>query len=218
MKEEDIAIINNYRDLPIGDYMDIVAISKDEGLEEVDKQVKIISILTGRSEADILDLPIQEYKSLAANLVFLSYPIPSEDVQRVADSYKIGKFELIPVIDIRKVTTAQYIDFQTFHQAGLEDHFAEILSCLLVPKGKKYNQGYDVLEVQDAIKRNLSVFDTMMLYGFFVVSCGESIRGMLTFSLQEAQTIKDKTKRTEMVQRIQEQMELLKANGAGFPM
>lgn len=210
----DTTIIDNYRDLPIGDYQDIVAICKDESLEEVDKQVKVISILTGMDENAILDLPIMEYKRLSSKLTFLEEELPG-DSQRLADSYKIGKFELIPVKDMRKVNTAQYIDFQSFHQAGFEEHFVEILSCLLVPKGKKYNTDYDVIEVQDAIRRNLNVYDAMCLYAFFIVSCRESIKDILTFSLQEAKKIKDKEMREKTMRRIAEQMTLLRANGNG---
>ena len=43
---EKIHIIDNYRELPIGDYQDILALCKDESLEELDRKVKILSILT----------------------------------------------------------------------------------------------------------------------------------------------------------------------------
>ena len=148
---EDIKIIQSYRELPIGDYQDILALCKDESLEELDRQVKILSILTKVDEDTLLNLPIQEFKVLTSRMGFLEKDLPTK-VTRLADSYKIGKFELVPVTDMRKVITAQYIDFQSFHQAGFEDHFVEILSCLLVPKGKKYNQDYDIIEVQDAIR------------------------------------------------------------------
>ena len=137
---------------------------------------------------------------------------------RLADSYRIGKFELIPVIDMRKVITAQYIDFQSFHQAGFEEHFVEILSCLLVPKGKKYNQDYDIIEVQDAIRRDLNVHDAASLYAFFIFSCRESIKDMLTFSLQETQKIEDKEKREKIQRQIEDQIRLLMTSGVGSPM
>mgnify|MGYP006055780065 FL=1 len=213
---EKIHIIDNYRELPIGDYQDILALCKDESLEELDRQVKILSILTKVDEGTLLNLPIQDFKCLTNRMGFLEKELPTK-VSRLADSYRIGKFELIPVTDMRKVITAQYIDFQSFHQAGFEDHFVEILSCLLVPKGKKYNQDYDIIEVQDAIRRNLNVHDAASLYAFFIFSCRESIKDMLTFSLQEAKKIKDKEKRTKMEKQIMQQMMILQSNGDGLP-
>ena len=217
MKEEDITIVDSYGKLTIGDYMEIVRVCKNDSLEELDKQVKIMSILTKTDEDTLLNLPIYEYKKLSSRMAFLETDIPKK-VSRLASSYKIGKFELVPVTDMRKVITAQYIDFQTFHQAGFEDHFVEILSCLLVPKGKKYNQEYDIIEVQDAIRRDLNVHDGASLYAFFIFSCRESMKDMLTFSLQEAKKIKDKEKREEMVKKILEQITLLQTGGVGSQM
>ena len=214
---EDIRIIQSYRELPIGDYQDILALCKDESLEELDRQVKILSILTKVDEDTLLNLPIQEFKVLTSRMGFLEKDLPTK-VTRLEKSYKIGKFELVPVTDMRKVITAQYIDFQSFHQAGFEDHFVEILSCLLVPKGKKYNQDYDIIEVQDAIRKDLNVHDAASLYAFFIFSCRESIKDMLTFSLQETQKIKDKEKREKIQGQIKDQIHLLVTSGVGSPM
>ena len=210
-------MIDNYKSLPIGDYQDILALCKDESLEELDRQVKILSILTKVDEDTLLNLPIQDFKVLTSRMGFLEKDLPTK-VTKLEKSYKIGKFELVPVTDMRKVITAQYIDFQSFHQAGFEDHFVEILSCLLVPKGKKYNQDYDIIEVQDAIRKDLNVHDAASLYAFFIFSCRESIKDMLTFSLQETQKIKDKEKREKIQGQIEDQIRLLMTSGVGSPM
>lgn len=214
---QDIEIIQSYKDLSIGDYQDILLLCKDDALEELDRQVKILSILTKVDEGTLLDLPIQEFKRLTAKMGFLEKELPNR-VSRLANSYRIGKFELIPVTDMRKVTTAQYIDFQSFHQAGFEEHFVEILSCLLVPKGKKYAQEYDIIEVQDAIRKHLNVHDAASLYAFFIFSCRESIRDMLIFSLQETKKIKETEKRERITEQILSQLNLLQTNGDGSPM
>lgn len=214
---EDIRIIQSYRELPIGDYQDILALCKDESLEELDRQVKILSILTKMDEDTLLNLPIQEFKVLTSRMGFLEKDLPTK-VTRLEKSYKIGKFELVPVTDMRKVITAQYIDFQSFHQAGFEEHFVEILSCILIPKGMKYNQDYDIIEVQDAIRKDLNVHDAASLYAFFIFSCRESIKDMLTFSLQETQKIKDKEKREKIQGQIKDQIRLLVTSGVGSPM
>lgn len=213
---DEIKIIDNYRDLTLGDYQEIVAIYHDEAIDEIDKDIKAVCILTGKDEDTILDLPIVEYKKLTARLDFLAQGIPEK--ARIADSYKVGDFELIPTRDIRKVNTAQYIDFQSFHKAGFEEHFVEILSCLLVPRGKRYNQDYDIIEVQSAIRKWMNVYDAMCLYGFFMMSCKESIKDMLTFSLQEAQKLTNQDKRETMVAEIRRQMILLETDGVGLPM
>ena len=207
-------MIDSYKSLPIGDYQKILALCKDDGLEELDRQVKILSILTGIGEDEILDLQIQEFKVMTSRMGFLERDLPTE-VTRLEESYRIGRFDLVPVIDMRKISTAQYIDFQSFHQAGFEEHFVEILSCILIPKGRKYNQDYDIIEVQDAIRRDLNVHDGASIYAFFMFSCRESIKDILTFSLQETKKIKDKAKKEKIQEQIRRQMRRLVTSGDG---
>ena len=173
-----------------------------------------MSILTGIGEDEILDLPIQEFKVMTSRMGFLERDLPTE-VTRLEESYRIGRFDLVPVIDMRKISTAQYIDFQSFHQAGFEEHFVEILSCILIPKGRKYNQDYDIIEVQDAIRRDLNVHDGASIYAFFMFSCRESIKDILTFSLQETKKIKDKAKKEKIQEQIRRQMRRLVTSGDG---
>lgn len=181
---QDIAIINSYKALPLGDYLDIVDLIQDETLDDIDREIRIVSILTGKDEDFLLDLPVVEFKKLTLSLGFLQEGIP-EINSRPAELFILGDYELVPTLDMSKVSTAQYIDFQEFHKRGMETHLPEILSCLLIPKGKGYCKDYDPRDVQVAIRREMSTFDALTLYGFFIVSCKESIRSMLTSSLQE---------------------------------
>ena len=48
-------MIDNYKSLPLGDYQDILALCKDKSLEELDRQVKILSILTKMDEDTLLN-------------------------------------------------------------------------------------------------------------------------------------------------------------------
>ena len=209
-------IIDNYNKLPIGLYMEILEANKAEEVEDIDKQVKVISILTGESVDEILHLPITEYKELAARAAFLN---PDNiGVRPIAKRYLVGDFELIPVTDFRKVETCQYIDFQAY-APDLDKHLVEFLSVILVPKGHRYNEGYDILEVQKAIREDMSVTDGVSLAGFFLISFRKSIEDSLNYSKREAKKIKNKAKREEILQRIKEQEEILsRISGDGSPM
>jgi hypothetical protein len=208
-------IIDNYRDLSIGMYLDICEVDRREDLEEINKQVCIISILSGMAEEDILDLPLEEYKELAAQTKYLSHPYDGEIL--TAKSYIIGKWTLIPVEDFRKVTTAQYIDFQTFAKDA-EKNIAEILSTMLIPKGKKYNNDYDVLEVQRALREHLSVADALSLLAFFFVQYRQSIKDSLTYSREMAMRLRDPEKKKRTLREIQKQEDRLLKDGVGFQM
>ena len=208
-------IIDNYNRLTLGQYMEIQEISRNESLEDIDKQVQILSILTGVAEDELLHLPIQEYKELVVKSGFLN---PENiNYHPIAKKYILGKFELFPTRAFRKLETCQYIDFQTY-APDLDNHLVEFLSVILVPKGHRYNEGYDILEVQKAIRDGMSVSDGVSLAGFFLTWCRRSIQDSLNYSKQEAMRIKDKTKREEILHKIREQERLLQTSGDGSQM
>lgn len=208
-------IIDNYRDLPIGMYLEICDIDRREDLEEINKQVCIISILSGMAEEDIYNLPLTEYKEMAAKTHYLSHPYDGEVL--TAKNYIVGKFNLIPVEDYLKITTAQYIDFQTFAKDA-ERNIVEILSCMLIPKGKKYNQDYDILEVQNALRGNLCVADALSLLAFFFVQYRQSIKDSLTYSREMAMRLRDPEKKRRMLREIQKEEDRLLRLGDGLRM
>lgn len=208
-------IIDNYRDLPIGLYLEICDIDRREDLEDINKQVSIISVLTGMAEEDIYNLPLEEYRQLAAKSQYLRHPYEGEIL--TAKNYIVGKFTLVPVEDYRKITTAQYIDFQTFAKDA-ERNIVEILSCMLIPKGKKYNQDYDVLEVQKALREHLCVADALSLLAFFFVQYRQSIKDSLTYSREMAMRLRDPEKKRRMVREIQKEEDRLLKLGDGLRM
>ena len=205
-------IIDNYRDLPIGLYLEICDIDRREDLEDINKQVSIISVLTGMAEEDIYNLPLEEYRQLAAKSQYLRHPYEGEVL--TAKNYIVGKFTLVPVEDYRKITTAQYIDFQTFAKDA-ERNIVEILSCMLIPKGKKYNQDYDVLEVQKALREHLCVADALSLLAFFFVQYRQSIKDSLTYSREMAMRLRDPEKKRRMLREIQKEEDRLLRLGVG---
>lgn len=205
-------IIDNYNNLPIGLYQEITMVSRDDSLEEIDKQVQIIAILTGATEDEILHLPIHEYKDLVVKSQFLD---PDNiKYHPVAKKYRLGGYELIPVTDYRKLETCQYIDFQTF-ASDLDKYLVEFLSVILVPKGHRYNDGYDILDVQKAIREEMSICDGVSLSAFFLTWCAKSIVASLNYSIREAKRIKDRAKREEIMKMIRERGTRLQRSGDG---
>ena len=206
-----MTIIDNYRNLPIGKYLEIQELSRDENIDALDQQVKTIAILTGLSEDEVLRLPIMEYKSLAAKTKFLEKDYDGK--LQVAKSYGLNGMELVPVKDITKITTAQYVDFQTFSKEG-DKYFVETLSTLLVPKGKHYNEGYEITDVHKAIRENLSVADVLSLSAFFLTKWVKSIKDSQTYLEQEIRRIPNKTMREKLMKQMQTQIHS-KLNGDG---
>lgn len=205
-------IIDSFNKLPIGKYEDILAISREEGVEEIDRTLAILSVLTGVTEEDLMHLPIAEFTELTRKMQFLT----AEGFRggRMAKKYIVGKWELCPVTDYRRLETCQYIDFQAYI-ADMEKRMVELLSVILVPKGHRYNEGYDIIELQRDIRESMTVAEGATIVGFFLTLCEKSIKDSLYYSRRMAKGIKDKAKREEMMRRIEEQEEALAKGGVG---
>ena len=196
-----MTIIDNYRNLPIGKYLEICELSREESVDALEQQVKTISILTGLSEDEVLALPIMEYKERAGKTKFLEKGYDGK--MQIAKSYGLNGMELIPVKDITKINVAQYVDFQTFSKEG-DKYLVESLSTLLIPKGKKYNEGYEIADVHKAIRENLSVADVVSLSAFFLEKWVKLIKDFRIFSAKEIQKIPDKEMRNILMKQMEE--------------
>lgn len=206
-------MINSYKKLPIGKYLQIVEIVKKEQ-DEVTEQVEIVSVLSGIPEADLLAMSIHDYKALAAQTDFLRKGPAADAVPKIPKQYKVGDYILIPAMDSKNITTAQYIDWQSWQKQG-DDKMVESLSCLLVPKGCSYCDGYDIEDVQEAIRENFSVMDVVALMAFFLTSWQTSVTRSLDYSREMAMRIPNKEKREEMLKEIARLETALRKNGDG---
>lgn len=175
-------IIRDYGHCPLGKYLRVCAICRED-LDDLTRQARIIGVLADLNESEVYDMPLAEYREWAAALAFLEDP--DARPERIARAYRLGDMELCPVTDIRKITAGQYIDFQQYAAQGNEDNFPEMLSVLLVPKGCEYNRGYDIAEVQRAIREHMSVSQAIGLTAFFLKKWGILILNSLTFSERE---------------------------------
>lgn len=205
-------IIDNYRKLPIGKYNEIVKLCETE-MDELDRKVRIVGILTGLTDDEVLALPITDFTECCAKAKFIDLPCPETLIPSVSKSYPVGGFNLVPVTDMRKVTTAQYIDFLAFSK-DKEHNIVEMLSCFLVPKGMDYNEGYDILDVHNAIKEEMSVAEVLALLAFFFGSWTRSLHSTLSYSERTARRLKDKTKRQMMLERIAELRSTISGGGS----
>ena len=211
MKEKEF--IDNYRDLPLGKYLDIIRVCEQED-NEVDRKVAILAILSGKSEDDVLNLPLAKFTEYSAKAKFLERECPDNLIPSVSRSYPIGGFVLIPATDIRKITAAQYIDFKTFAE-DREHNMVELLSCFLIPRGCDYADGYDIADVHRAIREELSVAECLALLAFFFRRWAGSIRDTLTYSVRLARRIKDEETRERVTMETKAALDLLK-NGVGL--
>ena len=160
-------MIDNYNDMSISLWREIRETLEDMGeASELEVQVALISLLSGMEEDEIRNLPLKEYSEMAAKTRFLMQQPNVKAVRPRNLTINGKKYDLVD--DIKDLTTGQYIDYQTYMQDN-EDfkNLAKVLSVFIVPKGKTYNEGYDVEDVIRELDEHLSIQIALGVCFFF---------------------------------------------------
>ena len=209
-------MIDSYDKLTLAAWAKIAALDDRTFEEDIDRQVAVLAILTGKTEKEVTALPLPEYISLVPKADFLfTEPQPSKIASRMRVRHiDIGGLHLVPTTDLRKLTTAQYIDFQTLIQQKAE--IPQLLSCFLVPEGKTYNEGYDIADVHDTLANCLTVPDALSLRAFFLRSFSNSMDSILT-SCKWAIATAPRKVRKAMREKLEAEMRSLKGGDGSTP-
>lgn len=203
-------MINNYNKLTIGKYKDIKNVL-DKGLSDVETNIEIIAILNDLDTADVEDMSLGAFNCLMQDLRFL-YCEPKRKI--VADKYKLGKYELETMLNLRDMTVAQYVDYQEFLKDS-EKYLTQLLSVFLIPKGKKYNEGYDIVDVQRTIDENMSIEDAVSMSAFFLNLSQSLTKVTLTSLIKKMKKMEKKSKSKEEKEKLQEAIRNLETVGVG---
>lgn len=201
-------MIESYKDLNIKKYQEIREILKEDG-GELNIQSRIIACLMGVDVDTILNLSLTKYNELVQKTAFLmnkpkvSANVPSKIVIN-GKEYTLCK-------NVDKLTASQYIDYQTYiAEKDSEKYLANIIACFLVPKGKKYADGYDVLEVANELSEHLSIQTAMDICFFFRKKYLNSIKLTLTYLDLRLRMMRIRTKNPEVKEKMRKVKEMMK--------
>ena len=206
----------NWNQITISDYMSFLDISKRE--DAVDVEIGIVALLCDCDEEEILALPIPEYQRLRRHAQFMGkFP---EISGKSPKSITIGDFKYDVITDMTKLTTAQYIDFQTYLKMDIEKFLPNMLSIFIVPKGCKYgDDDYNIDDLANDIKEHLPIITAFEMCSFFQIAFLSLIKGTLTSleskmkkGLRKAKTEEEKKMMMEIVKKLET---LTKINGVG---
>lgn len=132
-------LVNGWDDVTLDVYrkMDRV-IKSDDNI--ISKEVRMLEIFYDCAMDELLDMSVGDIASMIASCGFVNGAIPELEMpERIV--WDDIEFRLIK--DIRSCSYAQFVDFQTYMKNPNENR-AELLSCLLVPAGGRYNKGYEL--------------------------------------------------------------------------
>lgn len=169
----------DYKDINIGTYVDIMATIKEHEGEELELHVKLISLVYGLEEDQVLDLPLSKFEEYERELAFL-YRKP-KITGKIPNKIVLNGRKYEVVKNAKKLTASQYIDYQSYLK--LEDpdsHIAQVLSVFLIPEGEKYG-AYDIEPVVQEISNNLSTQMALDVCFFFRKKYLRSIRNTILY-------------------------------------
>ena len=120
-------------------YRQLLDIREDANIE--DENERVYAIMEAVFGEDVLDLPLKDFNEKCKELQFLQKEIPND--LHVKDIKVNGREYYFDGL-LGKITTAQYIDFQNYQKNNDEQ---KVFSVFIIPKGHKYNDGYDMEQV-----------------------------------------------------------------------
>lgn len=207
-------MINNYKDLTLEKYIELYELDI-HGMEEIDIQSNIIAILSDMTVDDVLDLPIPQYKKLAQQTAFLTAQ-PQVKARKISKIYINGK-EYNVLDKIEKMTTGQYIDYQTYLKKNDVKMLPYILSCLIIPSGEKYGDTDTIEQI-----KQMTVEEALTISNFFMNKSLTLIKGTLRYleymMKRKMKKVKEETLKQQMTEAIQKLHSLQNSlkNGVGY--
>lgn len=177
----------NWYDITLEQFNQLSKLGKEPSVYEV------IDIIYGVKSKE---LPICELTKYP--VAFIGQEIPRTPIKKY---YKLNGTKYTANFDITKINGAQFIDFRNYSSNGAK--LEDILSVCLIPKGHKYNDGYDILKVkEDALK--MKITDAYTIGFFFLLQSLILQEGTLSSLRQQLGKMKD-----QKIQEVVNQLESL---------
>lgn len=201
-------MIKSYNDLTVGKYQELRKLEL-EGLDALEQQVAILAVLNDMDEDEVFNMPLAEYQKLASDMHFLDKQ-PVINTKHNPKTIKINGDEYDVVQDARDLTAGQYIDYQ--HYLGVDDfdgQLPNILTVFVIPKGKKYGEGYEISKLADTFKEYMPIITAMEISSFFLRQSLTSIKASLTSLRIKMRMMKMTTRKKEVREMIQEGIDRL---------
>ena len=208
--KEQVKTRKSWRDVTINEYFDLLEAMKD-GLEDYEKEVKMISFANCMDESEVWNLDIETFKRLSRESRWMSEFEIRPDVK--FRTIKIGETKCDVKVNMQEFTVAQYIDFQTFwpRRKEMDKYMGNILACFIVPHGMKYADGYDIQNLAESIRDSVDIMTANEIILFFLRSSLDSTKAMLTYLRLMTERCSRKTKDPEKKEKLEKAAEEIRA-------
>lgn len=208
-----------WNEISINKYYEIADVFKSD-MEELDMYLNLLAILCDTDIDKIYNLPYQRAQQMFKEIAWVNdFDIFKKKSKTISfDKLKINGETYKVDVDLKNFTVSQYIDFQTFWGANdFEKYYGNILAVFIIPEGHKYGDNYDIADLANKFRDNVSIVTANQVCFFFLNSLRISMQGTLIFLnwiLKKAMRKQNKEKVAEIKKQIA-QLEM--AIMDGFP-
>jgi hypothetical protein len=124
-----------WNELTLWQYQQLMPImtKPEKDWTELDKEVKLLCIITGLTEYQIDSLSIEDLKELRKDLVFLDEPIEGKPVDYITTNGKRYRINY----DIKNMPSARYIESKVFSKDTL-GNLHKIAASMVIPQKKNW--------------------------------------------------------------------------------
>lgn len=192
-------IVKDWKDVTLGIWQRMNEITQRE--DEIQRIVGFVALFNNMTEDDVLAMPLDEFKERMKELAWMNVP---PEIEQPKEEYTINGKQYVLTMNFHKLTTAQYIDFQSYTKS---EDYSQMLSVFLIPKGKKYGEGYDVFETQQDLKQ-MPVGEVLGLMGFFIVLYRSWSAALLKYSSRMLRKAAKREKSKELMETVKKTEEL----------
>lgn len=155
-----------WKDINIKQFKNINKILKDENLTDIEKNLELIAYVFNLDEDDLFDMDLGTIHKYTNELEFLNDFKP--DYAKEPKIKHIGDYEVGVDYHLSKFSVAQYVDFMAEINSN-EPDIARLCATILIPKGHKYNDGYNLEEYIERIEQEVNIYDAEALVFFYLI-------------------------------------------------
>lgn len=209
---------NSPGDLPLAKYLKTLEIFNDASLSDLDKNIEILAIYADTTVDSILKLRpdvVEEYFADMSNSISSYKASNSKRPKKI----KINDQVYTINYNIGKLNMAQYIDFQQIIvKKNYLENLPALLSIFIIPKGHKYNDDYDIIELRRTLENNITLDEALSIIFFSKMKSISLIKLKLLYyrSMLKIMRWTTKDKQTkEMLRMTENQLSMLESNLTG---
>ena len=186
--------------ITIEKHKQIQRLLKENNVEDMQAvQAELLAIYADTDVDTIMSYPLTKYHKLVEKFYADYFTDFSKAEPAIKDKYTAGDMVLVPMLDFTQITVAQMMDFSVLSTDPVEN-IEKLLAIFLIPKGKKYNDGYDLMEVQKAILK-MSFNELSPLLAFFLKWFQGCRNHIQTSCLEEVR------KQTKLIQKMEKRIQ-----------